>query len=119
VEDHALHRHLGLEHLGQMPADALTLAIFIGGQNQLVGILELIAQLLDHLLLAAGHDIERIKILFDIDAKPRPRFTLILGRDLAGRCRQITNMAHAGLNVIAFGQEVADGFCFGRGFDNY
>ena len=40
VEHHAAHRHLRLEHLEQVPGDALALAVFVGGEEKLVGVLE-------------------------------------------------------------------------------
>ena len=36
VEDHPFDRHLGIQQLGQMPADALPFAVFVSGQQQLI-----------------------------------------------------------------------------------
>ncbi|GAB3817914.1 hypothetical protein GCM10027605_69410 [Micromonospora zhanjiangensis] len=51
VEDHPLDRHLGLEGLHQVPGDRLTLAVLVGGEEDLVHLLHQRAQLGD--LLAA------------------------------------------------------------------
>ena len=40
VEDHPADRHLGLEHLEQVPRDGLALAVLIGGEQEFVGVLE-------------------------------------------------------------------------------
>ena len=36
VEDHPFYGHLGVQQLGQMPADALPFSIFVSGQQQLI-----------------------------------------------------------------------------------
>ena len=55
VEDQAAHRHPGLEHLEQVPGDGLALPVLVGGQVELVGLLEQAAQLGD-LRLASTWD---------------------------------------------------------------
>ena len=47
VEDHPLDRHLGLEHLEQVPRDGLALAVLVGREQELVGVGELALQLGD------------------------------------------------------------------------
>ncbi len=113
VEDHAGNRHLGLEHLEEMPADALTLPVLVCGQDQLVRVLEQGAQLGYHLFLGGGDDIEGIKVLLHVDAQASPGFLLHPGRDLPGGRWQIPHVAHAGLHLIFLGQEVADGLGLG------
>jgi hypothetical protein len=48
VEHHASGRHRGLEHLGQVPGDGLALAVLVGGEIELVGLLERGPQAFDH-----------------------------------------------------------------------
>jgi hypothetical protein len=114
VKDHAAHRHFGFEHLVEMPADALALAIFVCRQDQLIGVFELALELGHNLFLGAGDDIEWVEIFIDIDAQARPGFPFIIGRNFGSRGRQIANMPHAGFDVIALRQIIAYGFCFGR-----
>ena len=58
----------GLEHLQQVPADRLALAVFVGREQQLVGALERVLELCDRLLLVVGDDVERLEVLVDRDA---------------------------------------------------
>ena len=51
VEHHAPHGHLRLQHLEHVPADRLTLAVFVGCEDELVGALQRRLQLGDDLLL--------------------------------------------------------------------
>ena len=51
VEHHALDRHLGLQHLEQVPGDGLALAVLISCEVELVGVLERALELGDRLLL--------------------------------------------------------------------
>jgi hypothetical protein len=56
VEHHAPHRHLGLQHLRQVPRDALALAVFVGGEDQFAGLAERVLQLADDGLLVGRDD---------------------------------------------------------------
>ena len=119
VEDHAAHRHLGLEHLQQVPADGLALAVLIRREQELVGVFERVLEHLDHLPLVGRHDVERLVALGDVHAEPAPLLLFELRRDLGGRARQVAHVAHAGLHlVLVGGQEAADGAGFGGGFDD-
>ena len=40
VEDHPVHRHLRLQLVEQVPGDRLALAVLVGGEVELVGLLE-------------------------------------------------------------------------------
>ena len=51
VEHHPAHRHLRLQHLEQVPGDRLALAVLVGREQELVGVLELLLQLGDLRLL--------------------------------------------------------------------
>ena len=52
VEHHALDRHLGPEHLDEVPRDGLALAVLVGREVELVGALQRAPQLGDDVLLA-------------------------------------------------------------------
>jgi hypothetical protein len=67
VEHHAAGRHLGLQHLLQVPTDAFSLPVFVGGQDQLICFLERLLQLLDHLSFVFGDHVERLEVSVDID----------------------------------------------------
>ena len=70
MKNHAADRLFGIQYLAQMPADALPLPIFVGGQNQLVGVFEGTFELGDQLTFFVGNHIERGEVLLDIDPKP-------------------------------------------------
>jgi hypothetical protein len=101
-----------------MPADALALAVFVGGQDQLVGLFERGLQLGDQLAFLVRDHVERVKVIFDVDAQPRPRHALVLLRDFGGRGGQVAHVPHARLDLIFPGQKLADSFGFGWRFDD-
>ena len=47
VKDDSPDRNIGVENLHHVPADALSLAIFVRGEQQLVGVLQRIFERLD------------------------------------------------------------------------
>ena len=117
VEHHATDRHLGLEHLEQVPGDGLPLAVLISGQQELVGVLEQTLQL-GHLLALAGvDDVVRVEPVVHVDGEPAVRTLLHVSRKLTG-VGQITDVSHAGVDVIALAQEVADLLGLGRRLDD-
>ena len=95
MEDHPLHRHLGLQHLEHVPRDRLALAILVRRENELVGVLERPLQVADDLLLAVGDHVLGCEVVVDVDGQPR-----------AG---QITDVPDARLHVVARAQEARDG----------
>ncbi len=113
VEHHALHRHLRLEDLHQVPADRLPLAILVGCDVELVGALQRRAEVADHVLLARRDDVQRPEALLDIDAEPGPGGAFELLGDLGGRGGQVANVAHRRLDLVLRRQEAPDGPCLG------
>ena len=101
VEHHPAVRHLGLELLEQVPGDGLALAVFIGGEQQFVGVLEQALELGHLLPLVAVHDVERLEVVVHVDAEPGPRLAAVLGRDLRGAVGHVPDVAHAGLDHVA------------------
>ena len=119
MEDHALHRHLGLEHLQQVPGDGLPLAIFIGGEVDLRGLLEQGLELLDLLLAPGGEHIEGLEVVLDVHPRPGPLLFLHRLRDVPSGLRQIAHMADGGFHVIAVAEELPDGPGLRRGLHDY
>ena len=93
VEDHAPDRHLRLQHLQQVPGDRLALAVFVGREQELVGVLQELLQLADLLLLVRVDDVERLEVVLDVDAEPRPLLLLVLLRDVGGALGQVADVA--------------------------
>ena len=81
-----------------MPGDRLALAVFVGREQELVGVLEERAELGDLLLLVGVDDVERAEAVLDVDAETRPFLLLVLGRDVGGALRKVANMADGGLD---------------------
>jgi hypothetical protein len=105
VEHHALHRHLRLELLEEVPADGLTLAILIGREEELVRRLQRRLQLPDDVLLVLVDDVGRFEAVVHIDAEP-----------FGG---QVTDVADRRLDDEIVAQEPGDGAGLGWGFDNH
>ena len=118
VEDHPAVRHLGLEFLQQVPGDGLALAVFIGGEQEFVGVLEQALELGDLLALVAVHDEQRLEVVVDVDAEPGPRLAPVLGRDLGRAVRHVADVADAGLDHVALAEVPGDGPRLGRGLDD-
>ena len=96
VEDHPLHRHLGFELVEQVPGDCLSLAVTIGGEVELVGLLEQPLELSNRRLLLRGHDVDRCELVIDVHTGARPRLPLVLRRDLGRARREVTDVPLAG-----------------------
>ena len=79
-----LHRDLGLELVEQVPGDGLALAVLVGGEEELVGVLEQALELGDVGLLVAGDHVVGLEAVVDVDAEAGPRLALDLGRDVGG-----------------------------------
>ena len=73
VEDHAVDREpLRLELVEQVPGDRLALAVLIGGEVELVGVLEQLLELGDVRLLVARHDVVGLEAVVDVDRRAGP-----------------------------------------------
>jgi hypothetical protein len=84
--------HLGLERLEQVPGDGLALAVLIGGEEELVRALEQVLELGDLRLLVGADDVQRLEVVVDVDAEPRPRLALVLRRHVSGVARQVADV---------------------------
>jgi hypothetical protein len=118
VEDHPAVRHLGLELLQQVPGDGLALAVFIGGEQEFVGVLEQALELGDLLALVAVHDEQRLEVVVDVDAEPGPRLAPVLGRDLGRAVRHVADVADARLDHVTLAEVPGDRPGLGRGLDD-
>ena len=118
VEDHPAGRHLGLELLQQVPGDGLALAVFIGGEQEFVGVLEQALELGDLLPLVAVHDVQGLEVVVHVDAQAGPRLALVLGRDIGRAVGHVADVAHAGLDHVALAEVPGDGPGLGRGLDD-
>ena len=114
VEDHPLDRHPGSQHLEEVPGDRLALAVLVGGQIDLAGLLDQLLQL-GHLgLLLGGDHIERLEPVVDVDAQPGPGLALVGGRDLVGPAGQVPDVADGGLDHVVRPEQAGDGLGLGR-----
>ena len=75
-----------------MPGDGLALAVAVGGQIELVDVLEQALQLGDGALLVRADDVERFEVGVDVDPEAGPRLGLVLGGDVGGGPRQIADV---------------------------
>ena len=108
VESHALHlrrQRLFLpQHLLDVPADRLTLAVGVGGEDQSIGILRLVGDGLE-LLRAVGRDLP-----LHVEA--------MVGIDRAVLGRQVAHVPERGEHAVARPKILLDGFRLGRRFDD-
>ena len=118
VEDHPVHRHLGLELVEQVPRDGLALAVLVGGEVELVGVLEQALQLGHVRLLVAGHDVDGLEVVVDVDAEAGPGLALEAGRDVSSALRQVADVADGGLHDVSPAQVALDGAGLGRRLDD-
>ncbi len=95
VEHHPLHGHLRLEVLEEVPRDRLPLAVFVGGEVELVGVLQRRPQLLHDVLATIGELVGGLEPVVDIDGEA-------LGR-------QVGDVPHRGAHVEGSAQETGDG----------
>ena len=121
VEDHPLDRDAGLrlQLVEEVPGDRLTLAVLIGGEVELVGVLEQALELGDVRLLVPGHDVVGLEAVVDVDRQPPPRLVLDLGRGVRGALREVTDVADGGLDDIALAEVLADLASLRRGLDDH
>ena len=113
VEHHPADRHLGLEHLEQVPGDGLALAVLIGGQQELVGVLEQPLELGDLLALVGVDDVVRLEAVVDVDRELAVGTLLHVRRQLAG-VRQVPDVPDRRLDVVVLAEVAGDRLGLGR-----
>jgi hypothetical protein len=109
---------VGLEHLNQVPGDGLALAIFVGCEVELRRLLELLLESRDLLLLVRRNDVERLEVVVDVDAEPRPFLALVLLGNLCRGRGQVADVADRRLHHPVRSQEPGDGSRLGRRLDD-
>ena len=114
VEHHAAHRDLRLEDLDQVPADRLALAVLIGSEQQLVGLLEGALELGNGRLLRRLDDVKWLERLVDLDAEARPGLSLVPLGDLRGVGGQVADMADTRLDDELRAEKLRQGLRLGR-----
>ena len=119
VEHQSLGLALRLQLLEQVPRDRLPFAVFIGREVEGRRVLDHRPELLEVLLLLGGHHVERPELLLDVDAELGPLLSLELGGHLAGRARQVPDVADAGLDPVVRAQILADRARLGRRLDDH
>jgi hypothetical protein len=119
VEDHPANRHLRLEHLAQVPGDRLALAILVGREQDLVGLLDVLAEGGDHLLLLRADHVEGREVVLDVDAEPRPRLPLVLGGDVGGPLGEVADVPDARLYGELGPEEARDRARLGGRLDDH
>ena len=98
VEDHALDRDGGREHLEEVPGDGLALAVLVGGEIQLVGVLEQPLEIGHDRLLRGRDHVERLEPVVHVDAEAGPALALVGRRHLVGPPGEVADVADGGLH---------------------
>jgi hypothetical protein len=102
-----VHRDaLGFELVEEVPGDGLALAVLVGGEVELVGVLQQRLELGDVRLLVAWHDVVRLEAVVDVDRQPAPRLVLDLRRGVGGALRKVADVADGRLDDVVVAEEV-------------
>jgi hypothetical protein len=121
VEHHPLDGHalLGLELVEEVPGDRLSLAVLIGGQEELVGVLEQALELADVRLLVARDDVVGRELVVHVDREATPRLVLDRGWRVGGVVGEVTDVPDRGLHDVVVAEVAADGAGLRRGLDDH
>ena len=68
AKDHSADRNFWFEQFDQVPADALSFAVFVCREDEFVGLFQGSFQLVDDLLFPLRDDVERFEFAVDVDA---------------------------------------------------
>ena len=117
VEDHPTDRDLRLQDLDEVPRDRLSLAVFVGCEQELVRLREKLSELADDLLLARVDDVVGLEPLRHVHPERTEPLSLRFG-DIRGAIGQISDVAHAGLDGVVASEVAGDRPCFRRGLDD-
>jgi hypothetical protein len=109
VEHHPLDGDRRLEGLQQVPGDGLALAVLIGGEVELVGLLQGRLQLRDLLALVRRYDVERLEAVVDVDPVPGLGQPLVRRGDLVCVARQVADVTDRRLHGVARAEVAHDG----------
>ena len=118
VEHHPTDRNFRLEDLLEMPRDGLSLAVLVRREVQCTGVFESRFEKIDMFLFVRRNNVNRLKILLDVDSKVRPRERFELRGHLFRAARQVPDMADRSLNLEVTSKEFRDRLGFGRRLDD-
>ena len=118
VEHHPADRHAGLERLQQVPGDGFTLAVTVGGQIELVDVLEEALEFADRGLLVRADDVKRLEVAIDVHPQTGPLLRLVLGGHVGSALGQVPDMAAGGLHDVIAAQISGDLAGFGGRLDD-
>ena len=104
VEDHPVHRHLGLEVLLEVGGDRLPLAVLVGCEIERVGVLEECLQFLDDRRPALGELVVGFETVLHVDRQPL--------------AREVGDVADRGADVEAIAEIFGDRLRLGGGFND-
>ena len=107
-EDHALDRDLGLQDLGEVPANAFAFAVFVGREDEFVGLLEGRFEFADQLLFLGGDDIQGVEPGIDVDPEAGPGEFLDFGGNLGGTFGEVADVPHAGQHLVVAAEIAVD-----------
>ena len=119
VEDHPPGRHLGLQLLQQVPGDRLTLAVTVGGEQELVGLGEGVAERAQCRALVRVHHVQRLEAVVHVHTGAGPLLTLVLRRHLRRAGREVAHVTAAGLDDVAVAEKARDLGRLGRRLDDH
>lgn len=117
VEHHALDRDLGLEHLQEVPCDGLALAVLIGGEEEFVGVLQQVLELLDLGPLVGVDHVDGLEVVLDVHAEAADLAGVLLGY-LRGTVGKVADVPDARLDDIAGAEVALDRLRLGRRLDD-
>lgn len=117
VEDHPVDGNLGLQDLQEVPRDGFALAVLIGGEEELVGVLQQVLELLDLGLLVGVDHVDRLEVVFYVDAEAADLTRVLLGH-LRGAVGEVTDVPDARFDDIAGAQIALDRLRLGRRLDD-
>src|SRR5262249_32917298 len=119
VEDHPPHRHVRAQHLEHVPRDRLTLAVLVSREVELAGVGQRVLELLDDVLLLLRDDVDRLKVVPDVDAEPSGVRSLEPLRHFARVARQVADVTDTRLHDVVRAEIPRDRAGLRGRFDDY
>ena len=102
-----------------MPCDRFAFAVFVGGEEELVGFFHERFEFGDFAFFIWVDDVERCEIVIDIDALFGPSLFLNFCGDVGGALWQVADVADGCFDDVFIPEVIGDLARFGGGFDYY
>ena len=102
-----------------MPGDRLAFAILVRREQELVRVAQPLLQIRDGLLLLGVDNVERLEVVVDVHAEPRPLLLLVFGGHVGRALGQVTDVADARLHVEVGAEEALDRASLCGALDDY